>query len=252
MTRKHNQARSEADDEAFIIGGYNDGNYRHIRTDRTGGQAVALNTSLLTEGFEGTVLPAARWAAIATTMAATQTAASGLLINSGSITTINTGYLHKSLRSFQKPQRAPLHWKARARVAHVANAVAELGLGDASTFNGANANGAYWQYTSGGAVQPVLTYNGVDITGAAGGGPERGELLYLGHSDRRRRSRLHGAGHIDRPHYRRAFNQGSADAGQALRRDTAVRVPPALQHRRGPGLRAADGGFDASMSCSST
>lgn len=166
ITRKHNQVRIEADDEAFVLAGVNDGNYRHFRTDRTGGQAVALNTSLLTEGFEGTVLPAARWQATATTMAATQTAASGLLVNSSSITTINTGYLLKSLRSFQKPQRAPMHYRARARVAHVANAVAELGLGDASTFNGANANGAYWQYTSGGAVQPVLTYNGVDITGA--------------------------------------------------------------------------------------
>ncbi len=166
ITRKHNQSRDEANDEAFIIGGYNDGNYRHIRTDRTGGQAMALNTSLLTEAFEGTVLASSRWQPIATTMAATQTAAAGLLINSGSITTINTGYLYKSLRPFVKMQRAPLHFKARARIAHVNNAVAELGLGDATTSNGANTNGAYWQYTSGGAVQPVLTYNGVDITGA--------------------------------------------------------------------------------------
>jgi hypothetical protein len=167
ITRKHNQARDEANDEAFIMGGYNDGNYRHLRTDRTGGQAVALNTSLLTESFEGTVFPAARWAAIAITMTATQTAAAGLLLNSGTITTINTGYLIKSLRPFVKMQRAPLHFKARARIAHVANSVAELGFGDATGANTANANGAYWQYTSGGAVQPVLTYNGVDITGAA-------------------------------------------------------------------------------------
>ncbi len=167
ITRKHNQARVEADDEAFIIGGYNDGNYRHIRADRTGGQAVALNTSLLTEAFEGTVTPVARWQVIAATMAATQTAAAGHLFNSGAITTITTGYYLKSLKQFAKLQRAPLHFKARARIAHVNNAVAELGFGDASAFNGAHSNGAYWQYTSGGAVLPVLTFNGVDITGAA-------------------------------------------------------------------------------------
>ena len=65
--------------------------------------------------------------------------------------------MHKSLRSFAKMQRAPLHFKARARIAHVNDSVAELGFGDATGSNTANANGAYWQYTSGGDVQPVLT-----------------------------------------------------------------------------------------------
>ncbi len=167
VTRKHNSARDEANDEAFIIGGYNDGNYRHIRTDRTGGQAVALNTMLLTESFENASLPASRWSAINTTMAASISPAAGILFNSTSITTVSTGYLLKSLRSFLKQQRAPLHFKARARLAHVVNSVMEIGFGDAATFNGANTNGAYWQVTSGGALQPVLTYNGVDITGAA-------------------------------------------------------------------------------------
>jgi hypothetical protein len=166
ITRRHNQSRDETSDEALVFAGYNDGNYRHIRTDRTGGQAVALNTSLLTESFEGSVFPITRWQAIATTMAATQTASAGLLINSGAVTAASTGFMSKSLRSFQKPQRAPLHFKTRARISHVNNAVAELGLGDASIANGPNTNGAYWQFTAGGLVQPVLTYNGVDISGA--------------------------------------------------------------------------------------
>jgi hypothetical protein len=167
VTRKHNAARDEANDEGFVMAGYNDGNYRHLRTDRTGGAALALNTSLLTEAFEGGNLASSRWQAINTTMAASQSAAAGLLFNSASITTAASGYFLKSLRSFQKPQRAPIHFKARARLAHVVNSVIELGLGDAATFNGANANGAYWQVTAGGAVQPVLSYNGVDITAAA-------------------------------------------------------------------------------------
>ena len=164
--RKHGAARDEANDEAFVTAGVNDGNYRHIRADRFGGQAVALNTMLLTENFEGSVLPSSRWNPVTVTMSSSVSPSAGHLLNSGSITTASTGYMHKSLRPFAKMQRAPLHFKARARIAHVANAVAELGFGDATTPTGNHQNGAYWQYTSGGAVQPVLTYNGVDITGA--------------------------------------------------------------------------------------
>lgn len=166
VTRKSNAARDEINDEAFVIAGYNDGNYRHMRTDRTGGVAVALNTMLLTESFEGTAGTLPRWLTISVTMTAALSAASGHTLNSGSITTVSTGFMQKSLRSFLKTQRAPLHFKARARIAHVANSVAEIGFGDAAAFNGAHSNGAYWQYTAGGAVQPVLTFNGVDITGA--------------------------------------------------------------------------------------
>ena len=166
VTRRHGAARDEANDEAFITGAVNDGNYRHLRADRMGGQAVALNTMLLTESFEGSALPSSRWNPVTLTMSSSVSPSTGHLLNSGAITTANTGYMHKSLRPFAKMQRAPLHFKARARIAHVANAVSELGFGDATGANTAHTNGAYWQYTSGGAVQPVLTYNGVDITGA--------------------------------------------------------------------------------------
>jgi hypothetical protein len=166
VTRRQGAARDEANDEAFITGAVNDGNYRHLRADRLGGQAVALNTMLLTESFEGSALPSSRWNPVTLTMSSSVSPSTGHLLNSGSITTANTGYMHKSLRPFAKMQRAPLHFKARARIAHVASAVAELGFGDATGANTANTNGAYWQYTSGGAVLPVLTYNGVDITGA--------------------------------------------------------------------------------------
>ena len=167
VTRKQLANRDEANDEAFTMGGVHDASYRHIRADAFGGMALAQNISLLTEGFEGTSFPVSRWTNIGVSWSLAQAAATGLLLNSSSLTTVSTGLLIKSLRSFIKMQRAPLHFKARARIAHVANSVAELGLGDASTFNGANSNGAYWQYTSGGAVLPVLTYNGVDITGPA-------------------------------------------------------------------------------------
>jgi hypothetical protein len=167
VTRKHNTARDEANDEGFVMAGYNDGNYRHQRADRTGGQAVALNTSLLTESFEGTNFPVSRWRTVTVTWTVTQTAAAGLLMNAGGSVAASAGYQIRSARSFPRLQRAPLHFRARARIAHVNNAVAELGFTDTLSVNGATINGAYWQYTAGGAVQPVLSYNGVDITGPA-------------------------------------------------------------------------------------
>jgi hypothetical protein len=152
-------------DEAVVVAGLNDGNVRHLRTDRLGSLAVALNTVLLTEPFEGVNFPAARWTASAVGMAATQTAAAGLLLNSGNITAASNGYLLRSIRSFAKVQRAPLQIKIRARAVPVANAVIEVGFGDVSSSTGAHTNGAYWQYTAGGVAQPILTFNGSSIAG---------------------------------------------------------------------------------------
>lgn len=135
------------------------------RGDRTGGQATTLYTPWIHEPFEGTTIHPLRWTSTATTMAATQATVTGLTINSGSITTLNTGYMLMSSRKLMKMQRAPMQAKIRARIAHINNSVMELGFGDAATFNGANTTGAYWQVTSTGVVQPVLTFNSGDITG---------------------------------------------------------------------------------------
>jgi hypothetical protein len=119
---------------------------------------------LLFESFEGTAIHLTRWNAIATTMAATQSSVAGLTINSGAITTINTGYLLQSTQRFLKTQRTPIQFKARARLSKVVNSVMELGFGDAATFNGAHTTGAYWQVQAGGAIKPVLTFNSSDST----------------------------------------------------------------------------------------
>jgi hypothetical protein len=146
--------------------GLNDEACIAMRVDRFGSQALALHTPLMHESFEGTTTHPVRWTVTATTMAATQATVTGLTINSGAITTINTGYMLQSTRRFMKTQRSPLQAKFRERLLRVNNSVMEMGFGDASTFNGANTAGAYWQVTSGGAVVPVLTFNSVDITGA--------------------------------------------------------------------------------------
>lgn len=149
-----------------VVMGMNDRSALPFRVDRLGGQASALHTPLFTESFEGGTLHALRWLVTATTMAATQATVTGLTINSGNITTLNTGYMLQSTRRFLKSQRQPLQAKFRARQVHFNNSVMELGFGDASTFNGAHGAGAYWQRTASGVMQPVVTFNGVDQTGS--------------------------------------------------------------------------------------
>lgn len=149
----------------IVVMGMNDRRATAIRTARGGSIGVATHTPLFTESFEGTTIHPIRWTITATTMAATQSSAGGLTINSGNITTLNTGYMLKSNRSFMKTQRQPLHERIRCKPFYQPNSVMEFGFGDAATFNGANTVGAYWQITASGVVQPVITYNSVDQTG---------------------------------------------------------------------------------------
>jgi hypothetical protein len=72
----------------------------------------------------------------------------------------------QSARRFMKSQRSPLQAKIRARLNHFNNSVMELGFFDATLVGGANTTGAYWQRTASGVLQPVVTFNGVDQTGA--------------------------------------------------------------------------------------
>ena len=148
-----------------MVLGLNDEAVHPIRMDRIGSLAMATHTMLLHDSFESTVTNPQRWLITNTTMAATQATITGLLFNSGNITTVTTGYMIKSSSTFIKNQRSPLQAKFRLRLNHFNNSVMEWGFGDAATFNGANTTGAYWQVTASGVVQPVVTFNSVDITG---------------------------------------------------------------------------------------
>jgi len=150
----------------IMVLGLNDEAVHPIRMDRLGSVGSAGHTLLLHDAFESTVTSPQRWLITNTTMAATQATITGLLFNSGTITTVTTGYMIKSAMTFMKNQRSALQVKARARLNHYNNSVMEIGFGDAATFNGANTTGAYWQMTSSGVLQPVVTINSVDITGS--------------------------------------------------------------------------------------
>ena len=153
---------------AGVVGmGINDRSLLPLRVDRVGSLATSLHNQLLTDSFENVNINTDRYTITNTTMAATQASISGLLFNSGAITTVTTGYMLQSAKKFPKSQRAPMAFRARARMNYVVNSVTELGFGDAATFNGVNTTGAYFQVTSAGVVQPVMTFNSVDITGTA-------------------------------------------------------------------------------------
>jgi hypothetical protein len=136
------------------------------RFDRWGSQTVALHTPLFYESFEGGSLHPLRWTTTLNAMSATQSSAGGMVFNSGATTVVNVGFMLQSAKRFMKTQRSPMQAKFRARLNRVNNSVMELGFGDAATFNGANTAGAYWQVTASGVMQPVVTFNSVDQTGA--------------------------------------------------------------------------------------
>jgi hypothetical protein len=145
--------------------GKNDNALMLPRMDRFGSLASALHNPLFTESFEATVINLVRWTASVNTMTAGQGSVSGLTLNSGLINTASTGVMITSARRFLKMQRSPLQMKFRARFVHVNNAVFEVGFGDPATFNGVVQTGCYFQTTSTGVIQPVITFNGIDVTG---------------------------------------------------------------------------------------
>jgi hypothetical protein len=166
LGRKHGAARDEANDEALLIAGVNDGNIRHFRTDRTGGQAVALNSLLFNDPFEGAVINANKWLTTGATMTVTQVAATGMVFNAGNSVATGVGQLARGLRTIMRPMRSIVQAKFRLRAEHYTGAVFEAGFGDASTFNGAHSNGAYLQVAPDGVVALVWMYNTVPLTSA--------------------------------------------------------------------------------------
>jgi hypothetical protein len=150
------------------VGGINDDTYRPLRVDRLGNMIPGTANLLLHEPFEGATVSSPNRVTVATTtFTQAQTAAGGLNFNSANNAAAASAALLTSNRQFAKLQRAPLHCKFRARAGHVTNAVIELGFGNPASQTASPTIGAYWQITTGGVVQPVLTFNGVDITGGA-------------------------------------------------------------------------------------
>ena len=158
---------ADATDVTYLpVAGKNDETIRALNVDRRGALQLAPMVLGLNEQIEGTTIDTqSKWTATATTMAAAQTAAGGLVINSAAITTTNTNYTLLSQRQFERKMRNPLFFRARARFVNATNSTLELGF-ISTTGATAQANGCYWQMTPGGVLQPVVTFNSNDRTGS--------------------------------------------------------------------------------------
>jgi hypothetical protein len=138
-----------------------------LRGDRFGGAASAAHLPIFLDTFEGGTINVTKWNSIVSTYTATQASAVGVLLNAASSTAANSGYLLRAYRLVTKTPRQPLHFRSRSRVAAQLNSIIEIGLGDATAFNGVHNAGAYWQVNAAGALQPIVTFGGVALVGPA-------------------------------------------------------------------------------------
>jgi len=143
--------------------------YKFSRTLRAGStgslQIGGDDTILLSDSFEGTTRNLMQWVETLTTMTTAQTAAVGLTLNNGAITTINTGALESSHMQFRVAPRTGLVFRIRCRVTAVANQVVEFGFGDTSSATTAQVNnGAFFRLDSSNVWRSVCSFNGADIT----------------------------------------------------------------------------------------
>lgn len=145
-------------------GGLNDDNVRMFRTDRLGGQGLALNNLILTEPFEGTNISTNRWIVATTTFTQAQTTAAGLNLNSGASLANAAAVLFRTLQYYVKHQRTPLQAKFRLRPAIPTNTVAEWGFGLPANQTTEATDGCYFQITAGGVLQGVVATGGVNLT----------------------------------------------------------------------------------------
>ncbi len=165
------KANGAAVGSAYFVpgGGLNADNVRMFRTDRLGGQGLALNNLLLTEPFEGTNISTNRWIVATTTFTQAQTTAAGLNLNNGASAANAAAVLVRSLQYYVKQQRTPLQAKFRLRPALATNSVAEWGFGLPANQTTEATDGCYFQITAGGVLQGVVATGGTNLTVALTG-----------------------------------------------------------------------------------
>ena len=139
---------------------------RTLRATSDGSLAVADDQMLLYDSYEGATKNQNIWVeTVAGAMAAAQTVASGLTLNSGSITTITTGVMEFSHRGFPAIMRSPLIFRTRLRCVSFNASVAEWGFGvtPAAATTAIINDGAFFRKDASGSLQGVISQNGVEV-----------------------------------------------------------------------------------------
>jgi hypothetical protein len=165
ITSKHNQARDAINDEAFVMGGINDGNIKHVRLDRMGNIGTTRHNLLFQLNIDGATLHSSLVASAATMVNVISTGG-GIQMNSGSSVAINTYSILTTRRQFQMPLRGPLLGRWRKKISKGStNSACDFGFGSPST-NAILQIGAYWALLSDGSLRPCYAYNNAPVTGA--------------------------------------------------------------------------------------
>jgi hypothetical protein len=142
-----------------------------LAVDRAGALRSATLTPLVSDPWSGsaTVNPVI-WQVLQSTMALSQNSVTGLVFNTGLLTTAATGLAIKSTRRVTKQPGTSLLYRASARISKTTNTIVELGFGDCGAGFGGNPTalldntvGAYWRFSNAGTLIPVLTFNSVDV-----------------------------------------------------------------------------------------
>jgi hypothetical protein len=142
-----------------------------MQLDATGRVRLSQITTLVSDSFfSNTTLNPAIWQILQTTMTATQSSVTGLILNSGASAAVSAGYALKSNRRMVKRPGEALFFRESARIAKVNNTVAEIGFADGGAQLGVTPTalldqsaGAYWRFTASGGLVPVISYNNTDV-----------------------------------------------------------------------------------------
>lgn len=152
-----------------LVMGVDHDTVRAIEVSRFGRIEVPNRRVLLADPAEGTTINTQRWTSTATTMTATQAAASGITLNGSAITTINTGIALSSRYQHLRMASQPMHSRARTRSTLVANQEGMIGLFFQATLSAtagptANDSGAFWKWGTDASIKPSLVYNGAEVS----------------------------------------------------------------------------------------
>jgi hypothetical protein len=150
--------------DGVVTSGLNDSvNAVVQRADRWGNLGVNSVQPVLWEQFESTTLNTQRWVNNAVTFV-TATTVTGINLNSTSLTTASAVNVNLSNKRIFRTARSPIVYKCRTRVSNYANSQNDWGLADTVSGAAQIANGAYFQVTTAGTIQCVLTTASTDTT----------------------------------------------------------------------------------------
>lgn len=167
IARKKNDAYGGTE-YGLPIGGSNDGDFRPIRVDRSGGVASSKYRPAASYSLYTAALPPA-WLAPSATFTVSHALATGTLLNAAATGAVSSHASLISMKPLTKMQRAPIFSRHRARlIKGSANGQADIGLSSSQAPAAAVlANGFVFLYGADGTLKPTVYQNSAVIAQGA-------------------------------------------------------------------------------------